>query len=109
MHSEKKDCRKPNCEQECGLLSEDQGLSQAAQTQIKTIVEQAMDHALERYGVNVSDPHEQQSDLKFLHQQRITSESISRHSRLAIISVFLTGLASLLVWIIKNSFKVTGT
>jgi hypothetical protein len=107
----KTDCPRPGCDATGARTNgnESQGLSLEAQAQMAVIVSDAMDKALERYGVNIQNPHAQQMDLKYLYNQRVTSERIAQHSRTALITVFFTGLLSMVLWIVRQAFKLNGS
>ncbi len=91
----KKDCEKPESE-----------LSPAErQAQLNEAVTKAVEKAFERYGVNINDPHAQQTDFKYLHSQRVTSEKLSQHTRFAIITAFVSGTAAMGWWILQHAFK----
>lgn len=109
MNCEAKACEKPRSQ----ACSNKKKLSPEMQAEIKEAVHEAMreamrealDETLMRYGLNVGDPHGQQTDFKYLHQQRVTSERISQHTRLAIITAFVSGAAATGWWILQHAFK----
>ena len=53
---------------------------------------------LTEFGVDVADPTEMQADFVFLRRQRVATERIGLGARLTLVSLFLTGLGSL-IWL----------
>ncbi len=53
---------------------------------------------LTEMGIDVSDPNEMQADFVFLRRQRLATERIGLGAKLTLVSLFLTGLGSL-IWL----------
>lgn len=53
---------------------------------------------LTEMGIDVSDPNEMQADFVFLRRQRIATERLGLGARVTLVSLFLTGLGSL-IWL----------
>lgn len=60
---------------------------------------------LERLGIDVANVRESQADFAHLRKQRLASEQIGKLATRALITIFLSGLFSLLVLGMKDFFK----
>ena len=60
---------------------------------------------LERLGIDVTNVRESQADFAHLRKQRLASEQIGKLAVRALVTIFLSGLFSLLVLGLKDFFK----
>lgn len=67
------------------------------ETEIKTIVKEAVKETLLGLGVDADDPTEVQKDWAFLRNWRESTEAVKRQGLIAVVVTALVGLAGL-VW-----------
>ena len=58
---------------------------------------------LVEFGMDVADPIEVQKDLAFLRDHRLAAEKMGMAAKITIITIFLTGVASMIYVGVKTS------
>lgn len=91
-------------------LSVDDAAKRAAETvamshaELNSVVAEAVKQTLVQLGVDTSDPLAMQRDFQHLRQWRESGEDLKRKGTIALLGIFLSGLASLILLGIKEWF-----
>jgi len=91
-------------------LSVDDAAKRAAEAvamshaELNSVVAEAVKQTLVQLGVDTSDPLAMQRDFQHLRQWRESGEDLKRKGTLALLGIFLSGLASLILLGIKEWF-----
>ncbi|WP_286718698.1 hypothetical protein [Thalassolituus sp. UBA2009] len=72
---------------------------------VREAAEAGTENVLLRLGLDASEPLKVQKDFAYMRQQRETSEKIGGFIRSSLITIALTGLASVLVMGVKEALK----
>ncbi|MFA7063736.1 MAG: hypothetical protein WC132_06330 [Methanomethylophilus sp.] len=72
--------------------------------ELNSVVAEAVKQTLVQLGVDTSDPLAMQRDFQHLRQWRESGEDLKRKGTLALLGIFLSGLASLILLGIKEWF-----
>ena len=75
-----------------------------SQAELNRVVAEAVKQTLIQLGVDTSDPLAMQRDFQHLRQWRESGEDLKRKGTIALLGIFLSGLASLILLGIKEWF-----
>lgn len=72
---------------------------------IKTAAQEGTEQALIKFGFDTKNPIELQKDLAFVRKQRLASEQITSKARIVLLTIFLTGLGSIVTLGLREAMK----
>jgi SpoVK/Ycf46/Vps4 family AAA+-type ATPase len=75
-----------------------------SRAELNSVVAEAVKQTLIQLGVDTSDPLAMQRDFQHLRQWRESGEDLKRKGTIALLGIFLSGLASLILLGIKEWF-----